>query len=141
MVSVFTQPDVNTETILHFFIRMRDMTFYLNQKFHAFLLSWKTQKLSYAVAFIYNKNIQRWNEIRKMFSLRFKCYLQLILYASHLASSSRRNFGTRSLNNENSEVAYSTKLSNFLWFLKYETSDTTNGQLFKELEHLVSLEC
>ena len=46
---------------------------------------------------------------------------------SHLASSSRRNFGTRSLNNENSEVAYSTKLSNFLWFLKYETSDTTNG--------------
>ena len=30
MVSVFTLGYVNTETILHFFIRMRDMTFYLN---------------------------------------------------------------------------------------------------------------
>lgn len=28
------------------------------------------------------------------------------LFISHLASSSRRNFGTRSLNNKNSEVAY-----------------------------------
>ena len=43
-----------------------------------------------------------------------------------------------------SEVCKETrrlKLSNFLWFLKDETSDASNGLLLKGLELLVSLEC
>ena len=33
------------------------------------------------------------------------------------------------------------KLSNFLWFLKYETRNTTNGLSLKGLELHISLKC
>lgn len=67
---------------------MCDMTLYLNWKGHTFPgLIKKPWQLSQTIPFFYNKNLQIWNEIRRNFSLGFKCKLLFISYAKFYLQS------------------------------------------------------